>query len=65
MDRRVTIGALGVEIETGWRSRIEAEMELGHAGVAAVAELRDPLMREHVAVGAAVGGVTGRAPLDA
>ena len=65
VDRRVTIGALSVEVETRWRGWIETEVELGHPGVAAVAELRYPLMRKHVAVGAAVGGVTGRTPLDA
>ena len=61
----MTIRALSIQIEPRWRGWIETEVELGHSGMAAVAELSDPLMRQHVAVGTAMGGVTGRAPLDA
>lgn len=57
MYRRVAVGALRISSEAGVETR--------HRHMAAVAEIGDALKGQHVAVGRAVGLVTGHTAFDA
>lgn len=65
VNRRMTIRALRVEIESRGRRRVGAEMKFRHDRVATDTELGNPLVFQQVSVRRPVRGMACRAALDA